>query len=61
MSETDDATGGRLEGKAALVTGASSGLGRATAIARVDATTARVDSGPVRARKTDCRPTTLPT
>src|SRR5215212_1141988 len=34
MSETEDGTGGgRLEGKAALVTGASSGLGRATAIA----------------------------
>src|SRR5829696_7689068 len=34
MSETGDGTGGgRLEGKAALVTGASSGLGRATAIA----------------------------
>jgi NAD(P)-dependent dehydrogenase (short-subunit alcohol dehydrogenase family) len=34
MSETGDGTGGApLEGKAALVTGASSGLGRATAIA----------------------------
>src|SRR5918993_148974 len=34
MSETEDGTGGgRLEGRVALVTGASSGLGRATAIA----------------------------
>ena len=34
MSETEDGTGGSpLEGKAALVTGASSGLGRATTIA----------------------------
>ncbi len=34
MSETGDSTGGgRLEGRVALVTGASSGLGRSTAIA----------------------------
>src|ERR671911_1599390 len=34
MRETEDGTGGgRLEGRVALVTGASSGLGRATAIA----------------------------
>jgi len=44
MSETGNETG-RLEGKAALVTGTSSGLGRATAVALARARQRSEDGG----------------
>ncbi len=68
MSESGNETG-RLEGKAALVTGASSGLGRATAIAlaRAGADVALVarskqelDSAKEEVSKIGCRALTLP-
>ena len=61
---------GRLEGKAALVTGASSGLGRATAIALalsgadvalVARSAEELESAKEEVSKTDCRALSLPT